>query len=157
MNNQQNNCDGIAIVGMAGRFPKAKDIDSFWRNLCNGVEGISFFSDEELEAAGAGPLRGKSNYVRARGVLEGAELFDAAFFGLSPREAEVLDPQHRIFLECAWEALEDAGCDPEKFDGAIGVFAGVSMNTYLAHNLLTRPDIIAQLNEHQLMLGNDKD
>ncbi|HSY17057.1 MAG TPA: polyketide synthase, partial [Candidatus Acidoferrales bacterium] len=157
MNNQPKKSDEIAIVGMAGRFPKAKNIDVFWRNLCEGIEGISFFSDEELEAAGAGPLKGKANYVRARGVLEGADLFDATFFGLSPREAEVLDPQHRIFLECAWEALEDAGCDPAKFDGAIGVFAGVSMNTYLAHNLLTRPDVISQLNEHQLMLGNDKD
>ncbi|HZI31264.1 MAG TPA: polyketide synthase, partial [Candidatus Binatia bacterium] len=157
MNTQQNNSTGIAIVGMAGRFPKARNIDEFWRNLCNGVEGVSFFTDEELTAAGAEVPRDNPHYVKARGVLAGAELFDAGFFGMSPREAQVTDPQHRIFLECAWEALEHAGCDPAKFDGEIGVFAGVSMNTYLAHNLLTSPGLVAQLNEHQLMLGNDKD
>src|SRR5260221_3133443 len=157
MSVQQKNSGGIAIVGMAGRFPKAKNIDEFWRNLCDGVEVVSFFSDEELEAAGVDFPKSNFSYVKARGVLEGAELFDATFFGVNPREAEIMDPQHRIFLECAWEALENAGCDPSKFDGAIGVFAGVSMNTYLAHNLFSHPELIAQLNEHQLMLGNDKD
>src|SRR6185369_1814910 len=91
------------------------------------------------------------NFVRARGILEDADRFDAAFFCVQPREAEVLDPQHRVFLECAWEALEDAGCDPARCEGAIGVFAGMSMNTYLARNLITHPGLIAQLNEHQLM------
>lgn len=157
MNTTQNNRTGVAIVGMAGRFPKARNVDEFWRNLCNGVEGISFFTDEELAAAGAAAPKDNPHYVKARGVLDGADLFDAAFFGMNPREAEVMDPQHRIFLECAWEALESAGCDPAKFDGAIGVFGGVSMNTYLAHNLLAHPGLIARLNEHQLMLGNDKD
>ncbi|HKW29806.1 MAG TPA: amino acid adenylation domain-containing protein [Verrucomicrobiae bacterium] len=148
---------GIAIIGMAGRFPKARNLDEFWRNLCDGVEGISFFTDEELETARVEFPKDNSNYVKARGILEDADCFDAAFFGLTPREAEVMDPQHRVFLECAWEALEHAGCNPAKFDGAIGVFAGMSMNTYLAHNLLTHPELVAQLNEHQLMLGNDKD
>src|SRR5260221_5725729 len=157
MSVQQKNSGGIAIVGMAGRFPKAKNIDEFWRNLCDGVEGVSFFSDEELEAAGVDFPKSNSSYIKARGILEGAELFDAAFFGVNPREAEITDPQHRIFLECAWEALENAGCDPAKFDGAIGVFAGVSMNTYRAHTLFSHPELVAQLNEHQLMLGNDKD
>ena len=148
---------GIAIIGMAGRFPKARNIDELWQNLCHGVEGISFFTDEELEVAGVEFPKGNPNYVKARGVLDAADCFDAAFFGMTPREAEVTDPQHRLFLECAWEALEHAGCDPAKFDGAIGVFAGMSMNAYLAHNLLTHPELVAQLNEHQLMLGNDKD
>jgi amino acid adenylation domain-containing protein len=148
---------GIAIVGLAGRFPGAKNVDAFWRNLCQGVEGISFFTDEELAEAGIDFPRSEASYVKARGWMEGADLFDAGFFGINPREAEVMDPQHRVFLECAWEALENAGYDPGKYDGAIGVFAGMSMNTYLAHNLLAHPELIAQLNEHQLMLGNDKD
>lgn len=157
MNDGPNTESGIAIIGMAGRFPKARNIDEFWRNLCEGVEGVSFFSDEELAAAGVNAPKDDPSYVKARAVLEDADLFDAGFFGLNPREAEVLDPQHRVFLECAWEALESAGCDPAKFDGAIGVFAGMSMNTYLAQNLLRRPELVAQLNEHQVMLGNDKD
>ena len=157
MNTEPTDENGIAMVGMAGRFPKAENIDEFWRNLSDGVEGITFFTDEELAAAGVDGLKNSPSYVKARAVLEGADLFDADFFGLNPREAELLDPQHRIFLECAWEALEDAGCDPAKFDGAIGVFAGMSMNTYLSQNLLTHPELVAQFNEHQLMLANDKD
>jgi acyl transferase domain-containing protein len=157
MNTEPIGENGIAIVGMAGRFPNAGNIDEFWRNLCDGFEGISFFTDGELATAGVDGLKDNPNYVKARAVLERADLFDASFFGLNPREAELLDPQHRVFLECAWEALEDAGCDPAKFDGAIGVFAGMSMNTYLSQNLLTRPELVTQFNEHQLMLANDKD
>jgi len=157
MSSTQPTNTGIAIVGMAGRFPKARHIDEFWRNLCNGVEGISFFTDEELAASGVAVPKDDPNYVKARGVLEGAALFDAAFFGFTPREAEVMDPQHRVFLECAWEALEDAACDPARFDGAIGVFAGMSMNTYLAHNVLTRPELLAQFGESHLIFSNDKD
>jgi acyl transferase domain-containing protein len=157
MSPQPNLENGLAIIGLAGRFPKAKNIDEFWRNLQEGVESVSFFTDEELSASGLEPPKNDANYVKARAFLEDADLFDADFFGLNPREAEVIDPQHRVFLECAWEALEDAGCDPSRFDGAIGVFAGMSMNTYLAQNLLTRPELMAQLNEHQVMLGNDKD
>src|SRR5215212_1336043 len=99
-----NQLEGIAIIGMAGRFPGAGNIAEFWRNLRDGVESISFFSDEELLASGIDPavLR-EPNYVRARGVIEDADLFDASFFGFSPREAETLDPQHRLFLECVWE------------------------------------------------------
>jgi amino acid adenylation domain-containing protein len=157
MSPQPNLENGLAIIGLAGRFPKAKNIDEFWRNLQEGVESVSFFTDEELSASGLEPPKNDANYVKARAFLEDADLFDADFFGLNPREAEVIDPQHRVFLECAWEALENAGCDPSRFDGAIGVFAGMSMNTYLAQNLLTRPELMAQLNEHQVMLGNDKD
>jgi phthiocerol/phenolphthiocerol synthesis type-I polyketide synthase E len=124
--------DGIAIVGMAGRFPQSPNLQRFWENLCQGFEGISFFSDEELEQAGISPdLLRSSNYVKAKGLLEDADLFDAAFFGFSPREAELTDPQIRLFLECAWEALESAGWDPDKFSGLIGVYAGMSFSSYM--------------------------
>ncbi|HLJ86025.1 MAG TPA: beta-ketoacyl synthase N-terminal-like domain-containing protein [Candidatus Angelobacter sp.] len=123
--------DGIAIVGMAGRFPKASNLHVFWQNLCEGMEATSFFSDKELEEAGISPeLLRHPGYVKARGFLEDADLFDAGFFGFSPREAELTDPQIRLFLECAWEALESAGWDPEKFPGMIGVYAGMSFSAY---------------------------
>src|SRR5882724_4602124 len=101
MNDTPDTLAGIAIVGMAGRFPKARNLDEFWRNLCDGVEAVSFFSDEELAAAGAAVPQNNPNYVKARAVLEDADLFDAAFFGMKPKEAEVTDPQHRLFLECS--------------------------------------------------------
>src|SRR5688572_4984182 len=141
---------------MAGRFPKARNLDEFWQNLCAGKDCISFFSDVELAASGV-VVPNNSNYVKARGILENADQFDAAFFDVKPKEAEVMDPQHRVFLECAWEALEDAGYDSARFDGDIGVFAGMSMNTYLAHNVLTHPELIELFGEYQAMLANDKD
>ncbi len=148
----------IAIVGMSGRFPGARDIDEFWQNLCEGVESISFFTEEELLQAGASAEEVKEpNYVRARGVLGDVDLFDADFFGFYPREAELLDPQHRLFLECAWSALEDAGHDPERFDGLVGVFAGVSMNTYLLSFLSSRRGFLTSAEGYQLGIGNDKD
>ena len=99
--------DGIAIVGMAGRFPESPNLQRFWENLCRGFEGISFFSDEDLERAGiSSDLLRSPNYVKAKGYLDNADLFDAGFFGFSPREAELTDPQIRLFLECAWEVLE---------------------------------------------------
>src|SRR6266576_3442784 len=114
MSTSQAQQDAIAIIGMAGRFPKARDVEQFWHNLRNGVEAISFFSDDELEAAGISFPRNNPNYVKARGLLEKADHFDAAFFGINPKEAEILDPQHRLFLECAWEALANAGYDSER-------------------------------------------
>ncbi len=124
--------DGIAIIGMAGRFPKAPNVQQFWENLRQGMEGTSFFSDQELEEAGISPdLLRHPNYVKARGVLDDADLFDAGFFGYSPREAELTDPQIRLFLECGWEVLESAGWDPDKFPGMIGVYAGMSFSSYL--------------------------
>ncbi|HEY6348114.1 MAG TPA: beta-ketoacyl synthase N-terminal-like domain-containing protein [Candidatus Angelobacter sp.] len=124
--------DGIAIIGMAGRFPQAANLQRFWENLCKGTDSISFFSDQELEQAGISPeLLRNSNYVKARGVVEDADLFDAGFFGFSPREAELTDPQIRLFLECAWEVLESAGWDPEKFPGMIGVYAGMTFSSYI--------------------------
>ncbi len=107
-----NPMEPIAIIGLAGRFPGAPDVDRFWRNLRDGVEAISSFSDDELLRAGIDPdLVRNPQYVAARAVLDDTSLFDAAFFGINPREAEIIDPQHRLFLECAWEALENAGYD----------------------------------------------
>src|SRR5258707_4000597 len=103
----------VAIIGLSGRFPKAENADVLWKNLCEGVEGVSFFSDEELLACGATPESMKQpNYVKAGGILDGVDLFDPEFFGFTPRDAAMLDPQHRLFLECAWEALEVAGYVP---------------------------------------------
>ncbi len=100
----------IAVVGLAGRFPNARSLDDFWRNVHDGIESLESFSDSDLKAAGvAEVLKSQDNYVRKGTVLEGADLFDAEFFGISPREAQILDPQQRIFLECAWEAMEHAG------------------------------------------------
>jgi acyl transferase domain-containing protein len=127
------NCDEtgleIAIIGMAGRFPGAGNIHEFWKNLIQGVESISFFSDEELTGEEIETsMLDNPNYVKAKGVLEDIEYFDASFFGLSPREAEVMDPQLRIFLENSWQALEDAGYNPETYNGLIGLYAGNAVN-----------------------------
>ena len=112
--------EGIAIIGMAGRFPGASNVAEFWRNLIAGEETIH---DIQHPASSIQP------YVPRRGLLQNPADFDAAFFGISPREAEVMDPQQRIFLEECWTALEDAALDPARFAGAIGVFAGMSNNT----------------------------
>ncbi|RKH58570.1 type I polyketide synthase [Corallococcus llansteffanensis] len=148
----------IAIVGLAGRFPGAPDVESFWRNLRDGVEGIRFFSDAELLARGVPPERLKDpNFVRAGAVLEDVGGFDAPFFGYSPREAALMDPQHRLFLECAWEALERAGHGLDGDSKSVGVFAGTSLSTYLLFNLRTYPELLASDEAFQVMIGNDKD
>lgn len=145
MNNSQHNDspEGIAIIGMAGRFPSARSVEKFWQNLKDGVEAISFFTDEEVLAEGIDrAVLNQPDYVKAKGALEDIEMFDASFFGCSAKEAEVMDPQHRVFLECAWEALENAGYDSERYPGAVSLFAGTSLNTYLMLNLLSNPDVI---------------
>src|ERR1700721_2886320 len=125
----------IAIVGLAGRFPGARTISQLWQNLRDGVESIRSLSDTELLAAGVPAEEfSRTDYVRRASVLDDVGLFDAAFFGLSPRDAAIMDPQHRHFLECAWEALEDAAHPPQRFHGWIGVFAGFGMNSYLIHH-----------------------
>jgi amino acid adenylation domain-containing protein/non-ribosomal peptide synthase protein (TIGR01720 family) len=150
--------EGIAIVGMSGRFPGARNIAEFWENLRNGVESISFFSEQELRNEGIDKaVLSNPNYVRAKGVLEGIDLFDAAFFGFSPREAEIMDPQQRLFLECAWEALEDAGYNADAYPGLIGVYAGVGMNTYFLFNLYSNPDLVESIGVYQTIISNDKD
>jgi acyl transferase domain-containing protein/thioesterase domain-containing protein len=149
----------IAIVGMAGRFPGARNISEFWRNLRDGVESILDRSDADLLAAGVTPEELASpDYVKRAPVLDDVPMFDASFFGLSPRDASIMDPQHRHFLECAWEALEDAGHPPQRFDGSIGVFAGSGMNSYLIHNLLANRRLLESTGLFQLkQTGNDKD
>jgi len=146
----------IAVVGMAGRFPGAQSVEEFWQNLRAGVESITFFDDEAVEsdALSAGA---NAQLVKARGILEGVELFDAAFFGYSPRDAEILDPQHRLFLECGWEALEDAGIDPSRSRGPVGVYAGASQSSYLLFNLLQNPEVFRTVGAYQVMLATDKD
>ncbi len=152
------NQSAIAIIGMSGRFPGAKDLNTFWQNLCSGVESVSFFDDQELESSGVDPaMFNNPNYVKAGAILEGVELFDAAFFGFSAREAEIIDPQQRLFLECAWEALESAGYNTETYPGAIGVYAGASMNTYLLFNILPNQKLWESVNIFQIGLANDKD
>ena len=126
--------EDIAIIGLACRFPGADTPERFWENLRDGVESIGFFSDADLEISDPALLT-DPNYVRAGAPLPDIDRFDAAFFGYSPREAELMDPQQRLFLECAWEALERAGCNPEVFSGSIGVYAGCGMNTYLLNNI----------------------
>ncbi|MBW4617793.1 MAG: acyltransferase domain-containing protein [Cyanosarcina radialis HA8281-LM2] len=148
---------GIAIIGMAGRFPGAKNIDRFWQNLRDGVESISDFTDEELLACGVDPaLLKEPNYVKAGFVLEDIEKFDAQFFDCSPREAEIMDPQHRIFLECAWEALENAGYDPKTDNNLTGVYAGASMSDYLLNNLSSHRQLVKSLN-WQIGMGNEQE
>ncbi len=121
----------VAIIGMAGRFPGAPDVRTFWENIKNGVESITFFSGEELVAGGVDPqLLQRDNYVKAAAVVEGIEYFDASFFDYTPREAEIMHPQLRLFLECSWQALEDAGYAPGCYNGPIGVYAGASSSFY---------------------------
>jgi acyl transferase domain-containing protein/thioesterase domain-containing protein len=148
----------IAIIGMAGRFPGAKSIDAFWNNLRDGVESVTFFTDEQLKASGVDPeALNNPNYVKARPVLKDVELFDAAFFGFSPREAGAIDPQHRLFLECVWEAIETAGYDAESYKGAISLYGGVSMSSYLVNNLYANPEALALAGEYPSFLSNFPD
>jgi len=151
----------IAIVGMSCRFPGASSVDDFWRNLTAGVESIVPLSDAELARAGVAPaVLAAPGYVRAAATLDAPDRFDAAFFGFTPREAEATDPQHRVFLECAWEALERAGYDPNRYPsqngGRIGVYAGAGHNTYL-WNLLSNPGTARALDPFQATVATDKD
>ncbi len=158
MNNATNShlLEGIAVIGMAGRFPGVKNVSSFWQNLCDGVESISAFTDEELINSGVSPeLLNDPNYLKVGAILENIDLFDASFFGFNPKEAEITDPQHRLFLECAWEALENAGYDSQRSESRIGVYAGASLNNYQSFNL--NRDQIGAVNTFQKMIGNDKD
>jgi phthiocerol/phenolphthiocerol synthesis type-I polyketide synthase E len=148
----------IAIVGMSGRFPGAPNLETFWQNVRGGVESIAHFSDAELLAAGVpATALNDPHYVKAWGVLEDVSLFDAAFFGFTPRDAEITDPQHRLFLECAWEALEAAGYGAGEYRGAVAVYAGASLNTYLLNNLPSDGDLMRTDGGLSIIIGNDKD
>jgi len=149
----------IAIVGMAAHLPGAQSIDAYWQNLKNGIESIRQLSPEELTAAGEpAHLLNRPDYVPHAAPLDGFEMFDADFFGFSPKESAIMDPQHRQFLEVSWEALENAGHPPEKFDGPIGVFAGCGMGSYFYFNICSNPDLVQDVGMFLLRhTGNDKD
>ncbi len=147
----------IAVIGMAGRFPGAKNLDQFWQNLCAGVESIKFFTDEELLAKGVeARLLDDPNYVKAEAILDDIEIFDASFFDFTPREASLIDPQHRLFLEHAWEALENAGYAADR-NQRIGVYAGESLNSYLLSNLYPNRELMESAGGFQVVINNDRD
>ena len=149
--------DAIAIIAMSGRFPGAADIETFWENLCEGRESITFFKDDEIDPSIPAELRADPAYVKGRGVIDDIEMFDAAFFGISPREAELMDPQQRIFLELCWECLERGGYAPDSCPGPVGVFGGMYNASYYQRHVMGHPERIAQLGEFQVMLANEKD
>jgi len=148
----------IAIIGMAGRFPGAKTVTQFWQNLRKGIESIESYTAEELKASGVDKAKiNNPSFVNKGAAIEGSDSFDAMFFEYTPIEAEIMDPQHRILLECAWEALEDAGYNPETYNGPIGVFGGVAPNTYYTNILLKCPEILERAGRQLMVLGNEKD
>ncbi|NER93847.1 MAG: SDR family NAD(P)-dependent oxidoreductase, partial [Symploca sp. SIO1B1] len=148
----------IAIIGMAGRFPGAKNLEEFWENLKNGVESVSVLSEQQLLKSGIGTdLLNNPNYVKASGLLSDIDLFDADFFNYSPREARDIDPQQRLFLECAWEAIESSGYNPQTYEGSIGVYAGGGMPTYLMSSVGDQGFILLNNLSFEQLIGNDKD
>ena len=148
----------IAIVGMSGRFPGAKTIEAFWQNLKDGVESRTVITNDDLRAQGA-PTSALNypGWVKSGFLLDDIEMFDARFFGLNPREAEVIDPQHRLFLECAWEALENAGYDSERYDGSVAVFGGSTFSGYLFHNVLKNSRVVKSVGGRQSVYGSVPD
>ncbi len=147
----------IAIVGMAGRFPGARGVAELWRNLRAGVESVRALSREEMAALGAGRAADDPAWVPAVAMPDGIDEFDAPFFGISHREAEILDPQHRLFLEACWTALEDAGYDPESPAAVTAVFGGATTSTYLLFNLARNAQVAATVDPLQLIVGNAVD
>jgi acyl transferase domain-containing protein len=152
----------IAIIGMAGRFPGAQSVQEFWKNQIDGIESVSRFRVEDLEVSDPRRRTLESNYVAARSVLDDIDLFEPEFFSMLPREAELTDPQHRIFLECCWQAFEDAGYDPADYPGLIGLIAGCSPPTYFLSRICT-PGFISKFTEgyqvgnYTEMVGNISD
>ena len=151
--------DGIAIIGMAGRFPDSPSVSALWQNLLARRECITHFGSGDLERPRGEDVEAQTrpNYVRARGVLDGVDEFDEEFFGFTPKEAAIVDPQQRLFLQAAWEAIEQAGHDAQRFSGPIGVFAGATTSSYYLQNLLSRNDVTDPLGPIMVMLGNSND
>jgi phthiocerol/phenolphthiocerol synthesis type-I polyketide synthase E len=148
----------IAVIGMAGRFPGARNVDELWHNLCRGVEAVRFLTREEVLARGIAPeLADDPAFVPAESFPADIEMFDAAFFDMSHREAEVTDPQHRLLLECAWDAFCDAGYDPLRTPGAVGVFAGATLNTYLLLHVLGDQRLLSSLDPVQVNIASAGD
>jgi polyketide synthase PksJ len=155
INQTTNSSEDIAIIGMAGRFPGANSIDQFWDNLNNGTESITFFSKEELSVRIPQNMLHNPDYVPACGVIDDLDCFDTELFGMTEREAIITDPQQRVLLEVAWEALESASCNSFRYNGRIGTFAGVGPNMYLAQ--VTNSALADSIDRHSLMIGNEKD
>lgn len=148
----------IAVVGIACRFPGAANKDQFWENIKNGVESIREFSKEELLENGVlESMATHENYVPKSGWIDGIDMFDADFFNITPREAQIIDPQHRTFMECVWQAFEDAGIDPERTEATTGIYAGCGQNAYFVNNLSRHEKIRRQMGDYQLMIGNSND
>jgi len=148
----------IALIGMAGRFPGAADVEAFWQNLCESRDSITVFQPHELDPAISLADRNDPAYVPARGVIDGVDEFDAAFFGISPKEAELMDPQQRIFLELCWECLERGGHAPDSAaNGPVGVFAGMYTATYMQRHVAAHPELVERLGALQVLIGNEKD
>jgi phthiocerol/phenolphthiocerol synthesis type-I polyketide synthase E len=155
---ENNGMGSIAIIGMTGRFPEAKNIGEFWENLRNGVESVKFFNRDQLIAAGIDEhLLYNPKFVAADAILDDMDLFDASFFDFSAREAEIMDPQHRLFLECAWEVLESAGYSSENYPGRIAVYAGSALSGYLIRNLYSNPGLVENVGTFKIMIANSQD
>ena len=147
----------LAVVGLAGRFPGAQDVNALWANLCAGREGVHFFEPGELDPSIPVALYSDPNYVRARGIIDDYDKFDAGFFNVNPLEAQIMDPQQRIMLELAWSTLENAGHAPSQFPGLIGVYVGTNWNRYRSHCLSVRPDIVERFGELNTALANESE
>jgi amino acid adenylation domain-containing protein len=147
----------IAVIAMAGKWPGAGNVSAFWEVLKNGQETTSFFTAQELDANIPDALKNDPAYVKARGIIENPAAFDAAFFNIPPRLAEMMDPQQRVFLEIAWEALEASGHQPQNYKGLVGVYAGSNNNTYYYNNVLTNPAQVEQAGAFNVMTLNEKD
>ena len=148
----------IAIVGMAGRFPGARDVGEYWANVLAGVRSLEEFGEAELLARGVDAMQlRQSNYVWTGTTIDGVDRFDAGFFGYTPREAEIMDPQHRLFLETTWEALEHAGCDPANLNGSVGVYAGSGFPSYMSMVVNSDASLKETVGDLQLAVGNERD
>ncbi len=148
----------IAVVGMAGRFPEADTLEEFWKNLKEGRESITFFTQEELVKGNIEKrLIENPRYVGADAVIKDMDKFDAEFFGINPREAEILDPQHRLFLECAWELMEMAGYDSQSYDGKVSVFTSANLSSYLIRNIMANAEMRKTATSFHTLICNDKD
>ena len=149
---------GVAIIGLSGRFPKAQSIEQYWENMLAGRDCTEALTREQIIESGVSPeLADDPTYIRRSASLEGIDLFDADFFDYLPTEASITDPQIRLFLECVQHALDDAGCDPERYDGSIGVYAGVGLNNYLLKNLMHQPGSFENVLDFNKIISNDKD
>ena len=149
--------EGVAVIGIAIRFPGANTPGKLWKNLCDGAESITFFSDEQLDPSVPSALKQDPAYVKARGVIDGADMFDASFFNISPREAQIMDPQVRLFMEISWAALEDACYVPGEFNGLIGVFGGTGFNSYFVNHVIPNSELVELFGSHAVFLANAPD